>query len=394
MPVYSYQALDSLGKKRKGNIEAHNEREAKEILREQGAMVTQLIARSASSSKQNLKGEHLVAFTIQLAQLVNAGVPLYESLIVLEEQYRQEAFHRIILSLCEQIKSGSSLSAAMAAYPKSFDRLYRAMITAGESSGALDTILDKLSQLLSKQIKLKKQISTAMIYPGILASFSFVVILMLLGFVVPSIEGIFAGRKLNGFTQFVMNLSHFFRDYWPLYIPLIVSIIGFTVFKMRSPEGKLWAEKNLIRLPLIRSLIVQSAVARFTRTMGTLQQSGLPMIDSLQISREVMHNVVLEEEIKKAEMRIVEGSSLSAEIGRSKWIPKLVPRMLAVGEDSGSLFVMLNKIADMYEDEVEKTINRVMALSQPVILIFMGTIIGCVLLAILLPLTDMSSFSM
>ncbi len=394
MPVYFYQALDGLGKKRKGHIEAHNEREAKEILRDQQVMVTQIKLRAQTSSKQQIKGEHLVALTMQLSQLVNAGIPLYESLIVIEEQYRQEPFHHIILSLCEQIKSGSSLSIAMGSFPNSFDRLYRAMITAGESSGALDTILDKLSLLLNKQIKLKKQITTAMIYPGILASFSFLVIIMLLGFVVPSIEGIFADRELNGFTQFIMNLSHFFRDYWWLYVPFITLSIGFSVFKLRSPEGKLWLEKNLIKLPIFSSLIIQAAVARFTRTMGTLQQSGLPMIDSLQISREVMHNVVLEEEIKNAENKIVEGSSLSHELSKSKWIPRLVPRMLAVGEDSGSLFVMMNKIADMYEDEVEKTINRLMALAQPVILIFMGTIIGCVLLAILLPLTDMSSFSM
>lgn len=394
MPVYSYQALDALGKKRKGYIEAHNEREAKEILREQQVMVTQLNLRTQTTSKQQIKGDNLVAFTMQLSQLVNAGIPLYESLCVIEEQYRQEHFHRIILSLCEQIKSGSSLSSAMATYPESFDRLYRSMITAGESSGALDTILEKLSQLLNKQIKLKKQISTAMIYPGILASFSFLVIIMLLGFVVPSIEGIFADRQLNGFTQFIMNLSHFFRDYWWLYVPAIGSAIGFAVFKFKSPQGKLWLEKNLIKMPILNNLIIQAAVARFTRTMGTLQQGGLSMIDSLQISREVMHNVVLEEEIKKAEIKIVEGSSLSAELSRSKWIPLLVPRMLAVGEDSGSVYVMMNKIADMYEDEVEKTINRLMALAQPVILIFMGTIIGCVLLAILLPLTDMSSFSM
>lgn len=393
MPIYHYQALDTKGKKRKGFIEAVSEREAKEILRSQGSMVMEIGAKKELSSKGQLKGENLVGFTMQLSQLVNAGIPLYESLVAIEEQYRNESYHRIILSLCEQIKSGTSLSAAMGAYPQSFDKLYRAMITAGESSGALDSVLDKLSGLLRKQLKLKKQLTTAMIYPGILASFSFLIIILLLGFVVPSIEGIFADRQLNGFTEFVMGVSHFFRDYWWLYIPGFVLASAFLIYKARSQEGKLWMERNFIRLPLLKTLIVQTSVGRFCRTMATLQQGGLTMIDSLQIAREVMHNAVLEEEIKKAEERIIEGSSLSLQLSNSKWFPPLVSRMLSVGEESGNTPVMMNKIADIYEDEVEKTTDRLMALAQPVILIFMGTIIGFVLLAILLPLTDMSSFA-
>lgn len=391
MPLYQFQAIDANGAKRSGLLEAQNERDAKEKLREQGLMVAKLSLKTSSSGRQNLRGDNLVAFTMQLSQLLNAGVPLYESLIALEEQYRTESYHRIILSLCDQIKAGSSLSAAMSAYPGSFDKLYRSMITAGESVGALDVVLDKLSHLLSKQNDLKKQIVTAMIYPAILASFSFLIILMLLGFVVPSIEGIFAGRQLNGFTQFVLSLSHFFRDYWWLYIPGIAGIIGFLVYKIRSAAGKLWIERHFLKVPLIRTLMIQTSVARFCRTMGTLQLGGLTMIDSLRIAREVMRNVVLEEEMQTAEARIIEGSSLSAELKQSKWIPTMVSRMLAVGEDAGSTVTMLNKIADMYEADLEKTLQRLVALAQPVILIFMGVIIGVVLLGILLPLSDISS---
>lgn len=393
MPIYQYLALNPKGKKIKGNIEAHSEKEAKEILREQGSMVTHLALKSKVSSKQQLKGENLVAFTLQLSQLVNSGVPIYESLIAIEEQYRQEPYHHIILRLGEQIKAGNSLSNAMAEYPESFDRLYRAMILAGESSGAQDVILEKLSQLLKKQMKLKKQIGTAMIYPGILASFSLLVILLLLGFVVPSIEGIFEDRKLNGFTEFVMALSHFFRDYWWVYIPLLVSGAVFSYIKLKSEKGKLFLEKKMIRIPVLKNLIIQTSLARFCRTMGTLQQGGLTMIDSLQIARNVMQNVVLEDEIKKAELKIIEGSLLSQELAKSPYIPLLVSRMLSVGEESGSSTVMMHKIADIYEEEIEKSLDRLMALAQPLILIIMGTIIGIVLLAIMLPLTDVSSFS-
>lgn len=394
MPLFQYHAIDAQGKKRSGLLDAHNERQAKDKLREQGLMVSQLNTKVQVSSKQNLKGDALVAFTLQLSQLINAGVPLYEGLVAIEEQYRTESFHRIILSICEQIKAGTPLSEAMGNYPESFDRLYCAMISAGESVGATGIVLDKLSLMLSKQNKLKKQISTAMIYPGILASFSLLIIFLLLGFVVPSIEGIFEDRQLNGFTEFVLKLSHLFRDYWWLYFPLFGGLIAYLVVKIRTPAGKLWLQRHLLRVPLVRTLIIQSAMARFTRTMATMQQGGLTMIDSLQMAREVMHNVVLEEEIKKAENKIIEGSSLSAELAKSKWIPMMAARMIAVGEDSGSIVAMMNKIADIYEEEVEKTVDRVMALAQPIILITMGTIIGIVMLAILLPLTDISSLSM
>lgn len=394
MPLYHYQAIDATGKKRSGLIEAQGEKEAKEKLREQGVMVSKLAQKTAGSSKEALKGENLQAFTMQLSQLINAGVPLYQSLLAIEEQYRKEPFHRVILSLCEQIKAGTPLSQAMGNYPNSFNNLYCSMVAAGESAGALPIVLEKLNHLLGKQNKLKRQLLTAMIYPAILGAFSLLIIIVLMTFVVPSMEGVFEGRELNGFTSAVLATSRLFRNYWWVYMPLLLGGTAFLIYYFRSPSGKVWLERNLLKVPLIRTLLIESAVARFTRTMGTLQQGGVTMIDSLQIARGVMHNVLLEEEMKKAEGKIVEGSSLSAELARSKWIPLMVSRMLAVGEESGTTTVMLNKIADIYEENIEKTLDRVMALAQPVILVFMGTVIGIVLLAILLPMTDVSTFSM
>jgi general secretion pathway protein F len=393
MPLYQYHALDAQGKRKKGLIEAQGERDAKDKLREMRVMVISLSLKTEVSAKQNLKGEKLVAFTMQLSQLVGAGVPLYESLTAIEKQCRTERYHRIVLSLCDQIKAGTSLSQAMSHYPESFNKLYRSMISAGEAVGDLNIVLEKLSQLLARQIKLKNEIVTAMVYPLILGSFSFLIILMLLGFVVPSIEGIFAGRKLNGFTQFILSLSHVFREYWWAYLPVIGLVVAYLVYLIRSFKGKAWIERNLLRVPVIRTLIIQTAVARFSRTMGTLLHGGLPLIDSLNISREVMRNQVLEQEIKKAQVRIIEGSSLGTELTRAKWFPSMVAQMLAVGEESGSTVSMFNKIADMYEQDLEKTLTRLMALAQPIILIFMGVIIGTILLAILLPLTDISSLT-
>lgn len=391
MPLYQYQALDAKGKRKKGLIEAQGEREAKDKLRDMGVMVTSLAIKTSMSSRQNLKGESLMAFTLQLSQLVGAGVPLYESLLAIEGQCRSEPYHRIVLSLCEQIKAGASLSQAMSAYPDSFNELYCSMITAGEAVGVLDDILEKLAQLLSKQIKLRGEIITAMVYPAILAGFSLLIILMLLGFVIPSIEGIFAERKLNAFTSFVLSVSHFFRDYWWIYVPVIAGTIGYLVYFLRKPVGKLWLERTFLKTPLIKTLMVQAAVARFCRTMGTLLHGGLPLIESMRISRDVMRNSVMAEEVKVAEKRIIEGSSLGKELARAKLFPPMVAQMLSVGEDSGSVVTMFNRIADMYEQDLEKTLNRLMALSQPAILIVMGIVIGTMLLAILLPLTDVSS---
>lgn len=394
MPLFQYQALDNKGKKQNGVIEAQIEREAKEKLRERGLMVTQLSVKTRVSSKQNLKGENLMAFTMQLSQLVNAGVPLYESLVALEEQYHREPFHRVLLSLCDQIKRGTSLSEAMKSYPDSFDKLYSSMIAAGEAAGALGLILERLAHLQSRQMRLKKEITAALIYPVILASFSFIVICMLLGFVVPSIEGIFAERQLNGFTSMILAVSHFFREKWWLYIPVIGGFATWATIKLRSTKGRLWLERTVLKIPVIRNLVIQAGVARFARTMATLQQGGLPMIESLRMSRAVIRNIAMEEEMQEAEARIIEGSSLSSQLGKSRYIPHMVGRMVRVGEDSGASALMLEKIADMYEENLEKTLSTTTALAQPVILIIMGGVIGVVMIAILLPLTDVSSFSM
>lgn len=391
MPLYQFEALDEVGKRHRGTIEAHGEREVKGSLRRRGLMVVKLAKKKTGSSKEQLKGETLFTFTMQLSQLVGAGVPIYESLSALEEQYQGESFHRILLSICDQIKRGTSLSNAMRNYPQSFDYLYCSMIEAGEVSGSLSLVLERLTILLKKQAKLKAEVTTAMIYPSILAVFSLLIIGVLMGFVVPSIEGIFEGRELNTFTTIVLGISTFCRAWWWIYIPAIILFIGYSFYKLRTKSGKKWLEKTTLKLPFFKDLVVNTATARFTRTMATLLQGGLTIIEALRMSRQVMGNHVLEKEMVEAEKKIMEGSSLSAQLSRSKYFPGIVTRMIAVGEDTGSTHVMFEKIADMYEEELEKSLTRVVALAQPVILIVMGGVIGMVMVAILLPLTDIAS---
>jgi len=393
MPLFRYKALTSQGKKLSGSIEATSEGEAKDRLRERGLMIANIAEEHRKTFGESFRGEPLVTFTIMLAQLVSASVPLYESLVSLEEQYRGERYHGVIVSLCDKIKGGGSLSEAMAEHPDSFDSMYCAMVAAGEAAGALGPVLEQLGNYLSRQHQMKVQMMTAMIYPGILVCFSLLVVSLLLTFVVPSIEAIFEGRDLNAFTRAVLGISHFARGYWWLYLPVIGGGAVFGYVKASSSVGQQWLQKMSLKMPLLRTVIVQAALARFCRTMATMQHGGVTIIEAMRVSRSVMKNVVLEEEMTQAEERIVQGSSLSREMGRSKWIPSMVSRMIAVGEDSGTTVRMFYKIADVYEDALAKTLDRLMALAQPAILLFMGVTIGIILLAILLPLTDVTAFA-
>jgi general secretion pathway protein F len=399
MVLFRYRYIDPKGRKKSGIIDAEGIADAKEKLRSQKMLVLSLEERSNGKNnfffrrpKEQIAGEHLITFTTQLSQLLVAGMPLYESLLSLEEQYRHESFHPVILSLCDQIKKGTPLSQAMRQFPESFGQLYCSMVAAGESVGSLDATLEKLAVLLSKQRKLKKQLTTALIYPILLFLFSFVVCFLLLTFVIPSLETLFEERPVNRFTGLVIGLSHFLTHQWAFYLPLLGAILGSLVYLFTSKKGVLWVQRLMLRLPLLNTLITQAAMARFSRTMGTLLQGGVSIIQALQISRKVMRNPYLEEVIERAEKKIVEGSLLSQELKKSSLIPTLVPRMLAIGEEGGNAPLMFQKIADLYEEEVEKTLNRVTALAQPVVLVFMGGVVGLIMLAVLLPLTDVNAF--
>jgi len=398
MALFHYRYINPNGKKKSSIIEAEGMLDAKEKLRSKNVLVISLTETKEkkkslfSRNKERLGSDPLITFTTQLSGLLTAGMPLYESLLSLEEQYRTESFHPVILSLCDQIKKGTPLSEALKKFPDSFNHLYCALIAAGESVGALDTSLEKLAQLLSKQQKLKKQLITALIYPFVLFSFSCLVCTLLLTFVIPSLQTLFEDRDVNRFTKVVMGFSQFLTHRKLIYLPILGSLIFGGIYTFSSKQGKLWVQRMLLRLPVLKTLIIQTAMARFSRTMGTLLQGGVTIIQALQISRKVMRNPFLEDVIEQAEMRIIEGSLLSKELKKSALIPTLVPRMLAIGEEGGSAPTMFHKIADLYEEEVEKTLSRVTALAQPVILVIMGGVVGLIMLAVLLPLTDVNAF--
>lgn len=391
--LYQYRYIDERGKRKKGIIEALHLDEAKEKLRKANLLLVSLEEASHKKKKSYaLKHADLITFTTQLASLLQAGMPLYESLLSLEEQYREESFHPLLISLCDQIKGGSSLSEAFGKFPSSFNRLYCALVAAGESVGALDQTLEKLAILLTKQSKLKKQLLTALLYPAVLFSFSILVLSLLLTFVIPSLEMLFEDRSVNRFTTMVIYLSNFLTHKWMFYLPLLAGGAIASYFGLRSKKGTLWIKRQLLRLPVLKTLITQVALARFARTVSTLLQGGVSLIQTLQIARKVMQNPYFETVVEEAEKRIIEGSLLSVELRKSSLIPPLIPRLLAIGEEGGNAPQMLQKIAELYEEEVEKSLARITTLAQPVILVFMGGIVGMVMLAVLLPLTDVSAF--
>lgn len=392
MSLFAYCALHKGGRTRKGVIDAQSLHEAKERLRQQGVMVTRIQEKRSRGRSGDLNRNQLLQFTVQLSRLIQCGIPLFDSLQAIEEQSREEGYGSIILGICNRIQSGDSLSNALRSYPKSFHQLYCAMVAAGELSGSLDKVLDKLAQLLDKQMKLRKQMATALIYPAILVLFCLSVTCFLLTFTVPSIENLFDGQQVNGFTLVVMGVSHLVRRWWWLMLLGFAGGVVTLVYYIRTPHGRIKIHFFSLKFPIFKQLVTQSTLARFARTVGTLQESGVNLIDSLQLARGVLVQPQFEECMVRAEQRIIEGSSLAKELKREPLIPQLATRMLAIGEESGEMAPMFHRIADLYEEDVEKSVTRLVALAQPVILVVMGAIIGVVMLAILLPLTDMSSF--
>lgn len=392
MALFAYQALQKKGRQRGGVIDALTLHEAKEKLREQGILVTEIHPQKEEKKSRDLSHGQLMQFTLQLARLVDSGLPLYESLSAIEQQSRGERYSSILLSLCNKIESGSSLSDALCHYPNSFPPLYCALVAAGESSGTLSEVLDKLASLLERQMRLRKQIINAMIYPAVLLSFCLVVTLFLLTFAVPSIENLLGEQQSHGITLIVVGASHLLSRFWWAGLLLLVgTIFGLRLFG-KSPKGRMALHRLSLRLPLVKQLVIQATMARFMRTLATLQEGGITWIESLRIARRVLLQPVFEEFFERAEQRIIEGSSLGEELQEEPLIPSMAAKMVRIGEESGRITPMLYRIASMYEEEVEKSLPRLVALAQPIILILMGAIIGAVMLAILIPLTDMSTF--
>lgn len=393
MPLFRYKALDERGKDIRGAIDAESLQEAKIKLVRRQILVVEVLPLEEKKKKDSLSRENLLSFTRELARLLEAGLPLYESLSSLEEKYRRSKVHELLLDLCDQIRSGRPFSEALGRHSGSFDLLYRTMIANAEKSGGLPMALQELVRLIDRELKLKKQLVGALLYPSLLGAFCITVLLVLLYGVVPSLFDLFEGKELHPFTRFVFACSHFAIDAkWGLAFFFILFLASL-IWMVLSDLGKRWMQRLFLRVPGVNDLWAKVALARFFRGTATLLEGGLPALSAMGQAEKMLRHPGMEASMRSALQQIEEGAALHDALLGKAFIPPLVPRMLGIAQAGGNLASMMHQIASIYEEDLEKSFARITALIQPILLLVLGAMVGFVLLSVLLPLTDVSSFA-
>jgi len=392
MALFKYAAVNEQGKVIKGVIDADSATEAKERLRRQQHFITSFELLEGKQKEIVLPPPLLLSFTRELGQLLKAGLPLYESLVTIEEKYKKHRAHPLFLDFCDHLKNGSTLSSALKKYPKSFDEIYLAMVTAAESTASLPEVFKQLAELISRQQKLKRQLISALMYPGFLGLFCLCITAGLLFFVIPTMQELFEGRPLHPLTQTVLSVSQFANQHRFFLAVFLLSFAALLFTFSRHPKTKKIISFLSLKIPFVKTVLIHSALVRFCRASSMLLTGGVPLLQTLTLSRRVMKQPLLENEIALAENKIMEGGSLSQQLKFSSLIPALVPRMLAIAEETGELAPMFHNIALIYEEEVDKHLTQLTTFLQPILLLILGGIVGIVVLSILLPLTDVSSF--
>ncbi|MEW6245458.1 MAG: type II secretion system F family protein [Nitrospirota bacterium] len=402
MSTFAYVGRTRTGTVRKGELTAKTRDEAVEQLRKQNVIVTSLEEKAGKKGGLNLSfgsaitDKDLVVFTRQFGTMINAGLPLIQCLDILSTQSENKVLAKTIGEVKVDVEGGSTFSDALRKHPKVFDDLYVNMIHAGEVGGLLDTILTRLAKHIEKAMKLKGQIKSAMVYPAAILGVAGIVITVLMIWVIPIFAKMFAemsGGKMGlpGPTQLVIDMSNFVQSYIIyMAIGMVLAIYGIKKY-YGTPKGKLVIDRLLLKTPVFGDLIRKASVAKFTRTLGTLITSGVPLLDGLIICAKTSGNKVIEEAIMGARVSISGGKTIAEPLAKSETFPKMVTHMIAVGESTGALDAMLGKIADFYEDEVDQAVASLTALLEPMMMVFLGTVIGFIVIAMYLPIFQMAS---
>lgn len=393
MPLYKYYAINESQKKQSGIIDAESHINALEFLNKKKILPIDLKPYIWKPKSLTLSRKELLFFTQDLSQFLQAGLPLYESLLALEERHQNTKNHAFFLHLCNQIKQGKALSQILKDFPKSFDIIYISMVGAAEKSGKLGQIFKELSIMINKSDTFKKKITAALTYPIFLITFCCIVLYGLFFFLIPSMQELLQGRNLHPVTEAVLEISHFLQEYKTLLGTGLLSTAVAIFCFFRSDMGKLNWQRLSLHIPFVKTLIIESVLVRFCHTLSVLLDSNVPLIESLDYSKRVMNHCIFESVIDKVETSIIEGNKLSTEISKSKLFPSMAIRMIEVGEQIGNMGEMLQNIAQVYEKNLERTLQKITVLLQPILLLFLGIIVGTILLSVLLPLTDMSSFT-
>lgn len=393
MPLYEYKAVSDQGKKYTATLDAESLQEAKIKLFRRQVSVLQIEPLLEKKIREKLSRSELLTLTREMARLLQAGLPLFETLSALEEKYRGQKAHKLLLNLCDLVRSGLSLSQSLTKHPETFDLLYVSMVANAEKTGRLNQALTELSEWIAKQQEVRKQLLAALLYPALLSAFCLVVLSSLLFYVIPSLKELFEGRDLHPFTQIVFAASRWAcQAKIPLALFLSLLIAGIFFAKL-SPKVREKMAPLVFRLPLLKNLLAKVAFVRFCRASATLLEGGLPLVQSFDQARRVMRHPALEAIIAQAQEKIAQGQPIHAPFQNHPLIPPLVPRMLGIAEEGGKLPFMLGQIAQIYEEDLERTLAQLSTVAQPLLLLVLGLIIGFVLLSVLLPLTDVSSFA-
>jgi len=399
MPVYVWVAQTKKGRKLKGEIDAATEAIALSQLKKRNFTVKKLklkpkdIFENISFLKPKVTNKDLVVFTRQFSTMIDAGLPLVQGLTILAEQSENPTFKAILKEITKDVEGGSTLAEAMKKHPKIFDSLFVNLVAAGEVGGILDTILRRLAQFIEKAERLKSQIKGAMTYPIVVMAIAIIVISVILVFVIPDFEDMFKsfGSALPTPTQIVVNMSRFLKGniHW-IIIALIA--LGYGLKRYRNTAGgRKQTDTLFLKLPVFGNLLKKTAVARFTRTLGTMISSGVPILDALEIVAKTAGNVVIEEIIYEVRGSIAEGQTIAEPLSENDIFPGMVIQMIAVGEATGALDSMLEKIADFYDEEVDAAVGALTSMLEPLLMLFLGGSIGGLVIAMYLPIFGMAA---
>jgi type IV pilus assembly protein PilC len=407
MPTYQYEAMDHTGREVKDTIDASTQEEAQQLIRQKGFFVTKIAERTKAAKKGKapkkkgggkgkkksftigrISTKQLCTFTRQLSTLQDAGLPILRSLKILEGQCKPGVLKNSLGDVVEDIESGATLSDAFAKHPKAFDKLYCNMIKAGEAGGALEAILQRLADFKEKSQTLKRRIKSAMVYPVVVIFVAMVIVGFILYFIVPKFEAIFSdfGVPLPNMTIFLIEASHFVVKYF--YIVFMFPLFFWIFIKLlyRNKTGAYVCDRILLMIPVMGQIVEKSTVARTTRTLGTLVQSGVPILESLNIVRDTAGNAVFERAFSRIYESIREGETIAQPLREARIVDDIVVNMIDVGEETGDLDTMLNKIADNYDEEVEALVESLVSLLEPMMIVVLGGIIGFIVIALFLPL--------
>jgi type IV pilus assembly protein PilC len=408
MPLFAYSAVDAKGKTHQGTLEANNASDAAAAVKKKGMFPTNIAETVAEAGKPKGKGfsfkfslgggtgtgkvpaKILTVFTRQLSTLISAGLPLLRSLRTLSKQEKNPNLRKIMAGLAESVEGGTTFSEALSQHPKAFNKLYVNMVKAGELGGVLEVVLTRLAEFAEKSQRIRGKVTSAMVYPLVVLTIAVGIVTFLMLFIVPKFEAIFkdmlGGRPLPFITQVIMDLSRFIQGNFILIAGAIaVAVVGIR-FALRLPGVSTAVDEYKLKLPLFGDMLTKTSVARFSRTLGTLVSSGVPILQALQITRDTAGNARVSSAIENIHDNVKEGESMVSPMEASQIFPPMVVSMVQVGEETGQLPDMLTKVADVFEEEVDTAVAGLTSLLEPVMIVMLALIVGTIVVALFLPL--------